>query len=133
MRRLNDGFLLIEILISFILITGFIVICMRYQAKSLDLQAQAITTMDVVNQLEAMLDSFEKEKSELNIANRKYEASRVIEPVTRPSIQGNPPNFSIATAQHMKVMTMSITWEGQSGEQLCCLPLIFKDDDHGNF
>ena len=131
MYRLKAGFLIIEILVSLALITGFIVMCMRFQAQSLAIQAQAIDTMATVDQLEMMCDAFKGYNKSPNISNCKFSISSAVEPVTNPSVQGNPPNFSMASAQHMKVMTVTLSWTGQSGSQLCCLPVVFKEIIHG--
>ena len=125
MNRLNAGFFMVEILLSLVLITGFVVLCMRYQAQSLALQVQAIDTMEVIDRIEAALDDIKTKNIRSNNSNCKFNYSRTVESVTIPTLQGNP------STQHMKVMTITASWKGQSGQQLCRLPMIFKEDIYG--
>lgn len=127
----KDGFLIIEILISFALITGFVVICMRYQAQTLAIQARAVDTLEAVDQLEGILDSMKQHNKIKDISVCKFSMSQAVGPVTMPSMQGNPPNFSIRTAQYMKVMTITLSWNGPFGKQLCRLPMVFKENGDG--
>jgi Tfp pilus assembly protein PilV len=132
MTRPQEGFLLIEVLVSFVLVTSFVIICMRYRAQSLTLQAHALSTIDVVNQLELMLDTFNRERRIENIANSQFRPEHSLKPVTWPTMRGNPPNLSLEVAGRMKVVTMSLVRAGASGPQVYSLPLIFKGT-HENY
>lgn len=125
------GFFMIEILISLILITGFVIMCMRYQARALALQAQAIVTMDVVDKIEVMLDAIQAHDSSADIADCKFCCSSSIDPITMPSIKGNPSNLRLSCAYHMKVVTVTVSWIGSYGQQTCQLPVVLKGDEYG--
>lgn len=129
MRHLQEGFLLIEILVSFLLVTSFVIMCMQCYAQLLVLKAQSLSIIEAVNEVETSLDAFNKEKHVDKIANRKFKPGSVIEPVTVPLVRGNPPGFSFKTVQHMKTITISLTWMCKSSQQ-CSLPLVFKDDSN---
>jgi type II secretory pathway pseudopilin PulG len=131
MRRLQAGFLLVEILLSFLIITLFIGICMRYQVSVRGWQTQALTTMEVINRLDHMLDEYKNSPKD-KIAfttDRNISMNKKISPVSLPHVSGAPPNFNFALARSMKVMTLCASWSGQSGFQQCCMPLIFKKED----
>ena len=132
MKRLRDGFLLIEILVSFLLVTTFIVICMRCSFQASAVQKQALCTIEAINQLETMLDVFNKEKRVNNISDSKFKFTYSVQPVSKPFIKGIPPFFSLKFGQRMKVITMSLHNKDTSGELQCSLPLIFKDN-HGMY
>lgn len=129
MQRLQHGFLLVEILISFLLITLCIGMCIRHQVAFQGWQAQALITMDVVNQLEAMLNEYGKglqHRTDYNTLQKKIAVRETVTNVALPRVQGAPPNFTINTARIMRVACLSASWKGQSGEQQCCLPVVYK-------
>lgn len=131
MRRLQAGFLLIETLISFLMITLFVAICMRHHVSVRGWQTQALTSMEVINRLEHMLDEYENGSKNKSVptGDRNVLMYKKVAPVSLPHIQGGPPNFNVAIAHSMKVMTLCASWSGQSGFQQCCIPLIFKKED----
>ena len=128
MNSLKAGFLMVEILLSLTLITLFVVLCMRYQAQTLAVQAQAIDTMKIVEELEGILDDFKTKNARPNNSNCKFICSRAIHSVTIPFIYGNPPQCCLGSAQRMKVLTVTMTWQGQGGQHICCLPLVYKEE-----
>ena len=119
---------MVEILLSLTLITLFVVLCMRYQAQTIAVQAQAIDTMKAVEQLEDILDDFRKKNVRSNNSNCKFICSRAIHSVTIPSMYGNPPQCSLGSAQRMKVLTVTVACTGQGSQQICCLPLVYKEE-----
>lgn len=128
MNSLKAGFLMVEILLSLTLITLFVVLCMRYQAQTLALQAQAIDTMKAVEQIEGILDDFRAKNMRSNNSTCKFLYTQAIEPMTMPAVQGNPPQFSLVSVQHMKVLTVTLSWTGQCGQQICSLPMVYKEE-----
>jgi type II secretory pathway pseudopilin PulG len=130
MRHLQQGFLLIEILLSFLMITLFIGICMRYQVSIRGWQIQALTTMEVVNRLDLILDEYKKGAQDrvAFTVGRNVSINKKVVPVSLPQVRGAPPNFNFAIARSMKAMTLCASWSGQSGFQQCCMPLIFRED-----
>lgn len=127
MRLQTEGFLVLEVMVLFVLLTVFILICMQYHSHSLTLHAEALTTMKVINRLEDMLDTFEKEQKVTDLEDDKFTFHCSIDPIAMPSVYGQPHGFTLNTVFRMKVITMSTTWIGRSGVNACCMSLIFKE------
>ena len=122
------GFLIVEILISLALITIFVAICMRYQTQTLALQAQAINSMEIVDRIEGILDDCKAGNRSQNNSDCKFSIAHDVGPITIPVVHGGPPNFSLEAACRMKVLTVTALPTGQSGQQVCVLPTIFKEE-----
>lgn len=120
------GFLVVEVLISLAIITGFVVLIMRYQAYTLSLQTQGIKMMEIIDLANEYIDEFPDTKTASKIPNCTIYFNHSIDSATMPKLRGNPPNMTFISVKQMKVLTVAISWKDQWGEHQCLLPHIYK-------
>lgn len=116
MKKLIQGFLLIEIMVTLALITMVVGILIRFQVQCLGWQADATALMNAIEESQRVLH--DKNHSSCHDARIEYFA------LTNPVVHGAGSCMSLDIIKKIQVEIFTKAWEGLRGHQECVMPAI---------
>lgn len=119
----NAGFILIEALISFMIITVCIVSFMRCQVQGLTLQAYALKIMSCIDHIEEILDN-SSDLMDGNISICNNDAKIIVHSVSEPSLYAAPDHLVLKNAARAKVAAISMSCAQDGHNEIYCIPTI---------
>jgi hypothetical protein len=129
MVHLKPGFILIEVLVSFAIVTTCIVLFMRSQAQGLALQAYALKIMACIDRINEILDTT-SDLSNKNVAICNGDAKVAVFSISQPVMSTVPEGLSCKDSSRMKVVTVSVVCTKDGQDEAYCIPTIIAGKDH---